>query len=177
MLQRHVWPTVWTRAVIRRGRGWGHEWRVGAGHCHGVINHGCVRRICRHGPNRLMGRAPDIPATAGVSARRWYCLWRFFTCGRSFRLGFRFGLSFALLPYFGASVLKPHLLWNYNKQTYSFESWNGACKQVEFALLSSVVFILYLMAVNMHWVAIASWKDKTVKNNNKISIRSFRYKS
>lgn len=94
-----------------------------------------------------MGWAPDISTTACISAGRGSCLASVFVGGWCLRLGFRFGFSFALLSYFGASVFEPHLLNDQNKQKKLRLIGNGAYETSGIQLLSSGLFILYLVAV------------------------------
>lgn len=92
-----------------------------------------------------MGWAPDISTTAGVSAGGWARLCSVFTDGWGFWLGFWFRLSFTLLPYLGPSVFEPHLLNKKYKQKTFILIGNGAWETSGIQLLSSVLFILYLV--------------------------------
>lgn len=94
-----------------------------------------------------MSGAPDIGAAAGVSAGRRPCLTGVLVGGGCLWLGFGFGLSLTLLPYFGASIFEPHLLYDQNKQKILRLIVNGACETSGIQLLSSGLFILYLVAV------------------------------
>lgn len=94
-----------------------------------------------------MGWAPDIATTACVSAGRGTCLASVLVGGGCLWLGFWFGFPFTLLSYLGASVFEPHLLYDQNKQKLLHLIGNGAWETSGIQLLSSGLFILYLVAV------------------------------